>query len=52
MVTSLQVRDLLGRYPDLMDGFNEFLARCEKNGNDPNLLFLFSDLDTALLVSN
>ncbi|KAL5552983.1 hypothetical protein UlMin_040384 [Ulmus minor] len=23
--------DLLGRYPDLMDGFNEFLARCEKN---------------------
>lgn len=25
------VRDLLGRYPDLMDGFDEFLARCEKN---------------------
>ncbi|XP_038713582.1 paired amphipathic helix protein Sin3-like 4 isoform X4 [Tripterygium wilfordii] len=25
------VSDLLGRYPDLMDGFNEFLARCEKN---------------------
>ncbi|PON46541.1 Histone deacetylase interacting protein [Parasponia andersonii] len=25
------VGDLLGRYPDLMDGFNEFLARCEKN---------------------
>ncbi|GAV75319.1 PAH domain-containing protein/Sin3_corepress domain-containing protein [Cephalotus follicularis] len=23
--------DLLGRYPDLMDGFSEFLARCEKN---------------------
>lgn len=28
-----QVGDLLGRYPDLMDGFNGFLARCEKNGN-------------------
>ncbi|XP_043812472.1 paired amphipathic helix protein Sin3-like 4 isoform X5 [Manihot esculenta] len=26
------VGDLLGKYPDLMDGFNEFLARCEKNG--------------------
>ncbi|KAJ4836782.1 hypothetical protein Tsubulata_013609 [Turnera subulata] len=25
------VGDLLGRYPELMDGFNEFLARCEKN---------------------
>ncbi|XP_061973574.1 paired amphipathic helix protein Sin3-like 4 [Populus nigra] len=25
------VGDLLGRYPDLMDDFNEFLARCEKN---------------------
>ena len=25
--------DLLGRYSDLMDGFNEFLARCERNGN-------------------
>ncbi|XP_048318177.1 paired amphipathic helix protein Sin3-like 4 isoform X1 [Ziziphus jujuba] len=25
------VGDLLGRYPDLMDGFNEFLASCEKN---------------------
>ncbi|KAF8399358.1 hypothetical protein HHK36_015223 [Tetracentron sinense] len=24
------VGDLLGKYPDLMDGFNEFLARCEK----------------------
>ncbi|GMY26135.1 paired amphipathic helix protein Sin3-like 4 isoform X1 [Fagus crenata] len=31
--TELQslVGDLLGRYPDLMDGFKEFLARCEKN---------------------
>lgn len=28
-----QVGDLLGKYPDLMEGFNEFLARCEKNGN-------------------
>ncbi|KAJ6313356.1 hypothetical protein OIU77_014790 [Salix suchowensis] len=25
------VGDLLGRYPVLMDDFNEFLARCEKN---------------------
>ncbi|KAJ7953703.1 Paired amphipathic helix protein Sin3-like [Quillaja saponaria] len=25
------VGDLLGKYPDIMDGFNEFLARCEKN---------------------
>ncbi|KDO82657.1 hypothetical protein CISIN_1g001681mg [Citrus sinensis] len=25
------VGDLLGRYPDLMDGFNGFLARCEKS---------------------
>lgn len=28
-----QVGDLLGRYPDLMEGFNGFLARCEKNGS-------------------
>ena len=32
--------DLLGNYPDLMDGFNEFLARCEKNGNVPTILLL------------
>ncbi|XP_044493572.1 paired amphipathic helix protein Sin3-like 4 isoform X5 [Mangifera indica] len=25
------VSDLLGKYPDLMDGFHGFLARCEKN---------------------
>ncbi|XP_031386160.1 paired amphipathic helix protein Sin3-like 4 isoform X2 [Punica granatum] len=25
------VSDLLGKYPDLMDGLNEFLARCDKN---------------------
>ncbi|PSR88338.1 Paired amphipathic helix protein Sin3-like [Actinidia chinensis var. chinensis] len=24
------VKDVLGRYPDLVEGFNEFLARCEK----------------------
>ncbi|XP_039068905.1 paired amphipathic helix protein Sin3-like 4 isoform X2 [Hibiscus syriacus] len=31
--TELQslVNDLLGRYQDVMDGFNEFLAQCEKN---------------------
>lgn len=38
-----QVGDLLGRYPDLMDGFNGFLARCEKSGShlktDPFVLF-------------
>ncbi|CAN0924109.1 Paired amphipathic helix protein Sin3-like 4 [Linum grandiflorum] len=27
------VAGLLGGYPDLMDGFNDFLARCENNGN-------------------
>ncbi|KAK6931145.1 Histone deacetylase interacting domain [Dillenia turbinata] len=26
------IGDILGRYPDLMDGFNEFLARCERAG--------------------
>ncbi|KAK4772300.1 hypothetical protein SAY86_014075 [Trapa natans] len=25
------VSDLLGKYPDLMDGLNEFLARCDSN---------------------
>ena len=25
--------DLLGKYADLMEGFNDFLAQCEKNGN-------------------
>ncbi|XP_020975344.1 paired amphipathic helix protein Sin3-like 2 isoform X1 [Arachis ipaensis] len=25
------VGDLLGKFPDLMDGFNDFLAQCEKN---------------------
>ncbi|XP_039017824.1 paired amphipathic helix protein Sin3-like 4 isoform X2 [Hibiscus syriacus] len=31
--TELQslVNDLLGRYSDVMDGFNKFLAQCEKN---------------------
>ncbi|XP_022734749.1 paired amphipathic helix protein Sin3-like 4 isoform X3 [Durio zibethinus] len=31
--TELQplVNDLLGSYPDLMDGFNKFLMQCEKN---------------------
>jgi paired amphipathic helix protein Sin3a len=28
-----QVGDLLGKYPDLMEGFNEFLLQAEKNGN-------------------
>lgn len=29
----LQVADLLGKYPDLMEGFNEFLERCERIGS-------------------
>jgi hypothetical protein len=29
---SLQVSDILGKFPDLMDGFNDFLARCESLG--------------------
>lgn len=34
-----QVGDLLGKYPDLMEGFNEFLIQSEKNGNfQTNLL--------------
>lgn len=28
----LKVRDILGKYQDLMDGFDEFLTRCEKIG--------------------
>lgn len=28
-----QVADLLGKHPDLMEGFNEFLERCERIGN-------------------
>jgi Paired amphipathic helix repeat len=27
-----QVGDLLGKYPDLMEGFNEFLTHCENLG--------------------
>lgn len=29
-----QVADLIGKYPDLMEGFNEFMEHCEKNGNN------------------
>lgn len=29
------VYDILGRYPDLMHGFNEFLGRCESMGKAP-----------------
>ena len=28
-----QVTDLLGKYPDLMNEFNQFLERCEHTGN-------------------
>lgn len=26
--------DLLGKYPDLKEGFNEFLVQAEKNGGN------------------
>lgn len=29
----LQVNDILQHYPDLMEGFNEFLEHCENIGN-------------------
>ena len=28
-----QVSDLLGKFPDLMEGFKEFLEHCERLGN-------------------
>ena len=28
-----KVGNLLGKHADLMEGFDEFLAQCEKNGN-------------------
>ena len=28
----IQVSDLLGKFPDLMDEFNQFFERCESNG--------------------
>lgn len=37
---SLQVTDLLGKYPDLMDEFNEFLERCENIGDCFSILLL------------
>lgn len=52
-IFALQVGDLLGRYPDLMDGFNEFLARCEKNGNCPHLILsLISVLINSYLIKS
>lgn len=29
---SSQVADLLGKHPDLLEGFGEFLERCEQDG--------------------
>ena len=43
-----QVGDLLGRYPVLMDDFNEFLARCEKNGTFMNQIFILLSLEISL----
>lgn len=37
--------DLLGKYPDLMDGFNEFLALCEKKGTFTKQIFLLLALE-------
>lgn len=28
----LQVNDILGKYPEIMEGFNEFLLNCEDIG--------------------
>jgi hypothetical protein len=39
------VGDLLGKYPDLMDGFNEFLALCEKKGIFTKQIFLLLALE-------
>jgi hypothetical protein len=39
------VGDLLGKYPDLMDGFNEFLALCEKKGTFTKQIFLLLALE-------
>jgi hypothetical protein len=44
---SCQVGDLLGRYPDLMDDFNEFLARCEKNGTFTKQVFILLSLEIS-----
>jgi len=27
------VGDLLGKYADIMEGFDDFVTQCEKNGN-------------------
>lgn len=35
-----QVTDLLGKYPDLMEEFNDFLERCENIGNCRNTITL------------
>lgn len=35
-----QVTDLLGKYPDLMEEFNDFLERCENIGNCRNIITL------------
>lgn len=32
-ICSFQVTDLLGKYPDLMEGFNDFVERSENIGN-------------------
>ena len=48
--TLSQVRDTLGKYSDLMDGFDEFLAHSEKTGNNvKNLLARPSCISSAFL---
>lgn len=38
---SLKVGDVLGKYPHLMEGFNDFLAHCENNRNIGKLVIYF-----------
>ena len=40
--------DLLGKYPDLMEGFNEFLLQSEKNGNIQTNLLLSMKLNFVI----
>ena len=38
------MNDILQHYPDLMEGFNEFLEHCENIGN----LHIFIDMDDVI----
>lgn len=45
-----QVSDLLGRYPDDMEAFNEFLAYCEKHGNNFNQMLMVPSINLQNLI--